>query len=68
MMAPGDIVIRASGTLLGGVVLWMLKSGVQAAINLRDDVRAMRDNHIPHLQQAVEELKEAIYELASRIH
>lgn len=67
-MAPGDIVIRASGTLLGGVVLWMLKSGVQAAINLRDDVRAMRDNHIPHLQQAVEELKEAIYELASRIH
>ena len=67
MMAPTDIIIRASGTLLGGVVLWLLKAGVQAAIQLRDDVKSMKDNHIPHLQSAVEELREAIYVLARKI-
>lgn len=66
-MSGGEILIRASGTLLGGVVLWMLKSGVQAAIRLRDDVHDIKTNHLIHLQEEISSLKDAIKELSHEL-
>jgi len=68
MTMPIDILVKASATALGGVTLWLIKSGVQAVVQLRDDVRDLKYNHIPHLQEAIEELREAIHELTKRIH
>lgn len=67
MIAMPDLLVKASGTVLGGVILWLLQSGVRAAISLRDDVRELKNNHVPHLQEAVEELRGAIYELTSKL-
>lgn len=63
-----DILVKVSGTVLGGVILWLLKSGVQSAIRIRDDVHDLKTNHVPHLQQAVEKLEGAIHDLAAKIH
>lgn len=63
-----EIIVKASGTVLGGVVLYLLQAGVRVAFQLRDDVRDLKNNHVPHLQEAVEELRGAINELAKKFH
>lgn len=63
-----DLILKIGGTIAGGSMLYLLQSGVKAAIQLRDDVRDLKNNHVPHLQDDIKELKEAIHELSGKIH
>jgi hypothetical protein len=64
MISPlyGQAVIAAAI----GLVAYLIKQIVKASVEMRDNVRDIMTNHLPHIYEELKGMREDIYELKER--
>ena len=49
-------------TVIGAILVYLIKSLVKAAVELRDDVHDLMRNHIPHIYDELKEIRNELKE------